>query len=114
MALASFFNFYFIDLSLFWDYNEKDKKEICQKRRDYMKKVLSVLVLIAVSISLSSCSVKKIKTTELNEYDEYLSKVEYAEDYMPSLEQCGNYSSFFATQGPTNTVFALGYLFLIS
>ena len=62
-----------------------------------MKKVLSVLVLIAVSISLSSCSVKKIKTTELNEYDEYLSKVEYAEDYMPSLEQCGNYSSFFAT-----------------
>ena len=62
-----------------------------------MKKILSFFLLIVTVFSLSSCAAKKLKTTKEAEYEEYLSKVEYAESYMPGLEQCGNYSSMNAT-----------------
>ena len=62
-----------------------------------MKKILSFFLLIVTVFSLSSCTAKKSKTTKEAEYEKYLSKVEYAESYMPGLEQCGNYSSMNAT-----------------
>lgn len=63
----------------------------------YMKKVLSISVLIVMLLSLSSCTRRKQKTTDEAEYENYLSKVEYSEDYMPSMAWCGNYSSATAT-----------------
>ena len=62
-----------------------------------MKKILSILVLIVLLFTLSSCTVKKTKTTKEEKYDNYLSKVEYAENYMPNADACGNYSSLTAT-----------------
>ena len=56
-------------------------------------------------LSLSSCFSKKMESENIDEYYKYLGKVRYAEDYMPSVEQCGNYSSIMATYKSTVPIF---------
>ena len=46
---------------------------------------------------LGSCTLKEEKTSNIDKYPEYLGQVAYAEEYMPNIEQCGNYSSMLAT-----------------
>ena len=61
-----------------------------------MKKLLRIFVLLVMSFSLSGCS-QQLKSSKIEDYDKYLAKVEYAKDYMPSVENCGEYSSVLAT-----------------
>ena len=70
-----------------------------------MKKFLSLFILLAMTISLSSCYYRGLKTVDTDEYNQYVVKVRYAEDYMPSIEQCGNYSSILATYKKKTVVF---------
>ena len=72
-----------------------------------MKKILSLFILFAMTISLSSCYCRKTKTVDTDEYNQYIVKVRYADDYMPSIEQCGNYSSFLATYKKTVVIFEI-------
>ena len=69
-----------------------------------MKKTLCILVIFALTISLSAC-ISKRETQNIDEYYEYLVKVRYAEDYMPGKENCGNYSSIYATYKRTFAIF---------
>lgn len=69
-----------------------------------MKKTLCILVIFALTISLSAC-ISKRETKNIDEYYEYLAKVRYAEDYMPGKENCGNYSSIYATYKRTFAIF---------
>ena len=62
-----------------------------------MKKLFSIFILSVILLSLSSCTARRIKTTKEDKYEKYLSKVEYATDFMPDTDACGNYSSLTAT-----------------
>ena len=72
-----------------------------------MKKFLIVCILFVMTMSLCCCSLGQTKTSDVNEYPKYLSKVEYAEDYMPSMEQCGNYSSMLITYKKSGILFEI-------
>ncbi|MBE7085121.1 MAG: hypothetical protein E7368_03605 [Clostridiales bacterium] len=41
----------------------------------------------------------------MGKYQEYLATAEYAEEYMPSVEECGNYSSAVATKKKSGFLF---------
>ena len=62
-----------------------------------MKKIVGVIILLATALSLSACSVKQAKSSDPKAYGEYLCRVPYAEDYMPTEEQLGDYSSLQMT-----------------
>ena len=62
-----------------------------------MKKILSFCILFLMIMMLGSCTLKEEKTSNIDKYPEYLGQVAYAEEYMPNIEQCGNYSSMLAT-----------------
>lgn len=57
-----------------------------------MKKIICVFMLICLLFSLTSCAPQRTMTKNLNKYDKYLSKVEYSQAYMPSIELLGEYS----------------------
>lgn len=69
-----------------------------------MKKALCILVIFAMTVSLSAC-ISKTETENIDEYYEYLAKVRYAEDYMPGEDHCGHYSSIHATYKRTILMF---------
>ena len=70
-----------------------------------MKKILSFCILFLMIMTLGSCTLKEEKTSSIDKYPEYLRQVAYAEDYMPSIEQCGNYSSMLATYKKSGDIF---------
>lgn len=68
-----------------------------------MKKFISLLIVAAAILSLlSSCSIRREsvkleKAEDMGKYEEYLAKVEYAADYMPQPNECGDYTSATVT-----------------
>ena len=62
-----------------------------------MKKLTALLTVIGLLLSLCSCTVKRQRTSDAEQYRRYLSKVEYAASYMPDIAACGDPSSMTAT-----------------
>ncbi len=69
-----------------------------------MKKLLGILLLLVMAFSISGCS-QQLKSSKIEDYNKYLAKVEYAKEYMPSVENCGEYSSVLATYKLTTFLF---------
>ena len=70
-----------------------------------MKKFLNVFVLLLIVIIFSSCSLRQKATSDITQYNIYRAKVQYAEEYMPKIEQCGNYCSMRSTYKQSGFLF---------
>lgn len=70
-----------------------------------MKRLLGILLLLIMAFSLGACLAQQTRTSEIQEYTQYLAKVEYAEEFMPRIEACGRYSSFVATYKAVHGLF---------
>ena len=62
-----------------------------------MKKLLLILLATVFLFSFVSCAMVSKETSNSEKYEAYLSEVAYSKDYMPSIDQCGEYVTATAT-----------------
>ena len=70
-----------------------------------MKKILCVLIACVIALSLCSCSSHRIETDDPDAYIKYVDDTVGAEDCMPALGECGDYSSFSTTRKRISFIF---------
>ena len=57
---------------------------------------LLISLILTICITFSGCYLKNV-TSDINNYDNYLDKVYSSSDYMPTIENMGNYSEIKIT-----------------
>ncbi len=56
-----------------------------------------LLVLLAIPFCLTSCAIKKYSSTNIEDYHSYIKKIYDADQFMPSIDDVGEYEEFLTT-----------------
>ena len=67
-------------------------------------KIRVIICILFAILFLSSCS-KEYSSSKEEDYSKYVSEVLDAEDFMPSLDELGNYESILVTRKTPNDIF---------
>ena len=62
-----------------------------------MKKLLLILLATLFLFSFVACARVCKESSNVEKYEAYMSEVTYSKDYMPSIDQCGEYVNATAT-----------------
>lgn len=62
-----------------------------------MKRLSLTLLAAIMVLSFTACAIVSKKTSDVEKYHAYLSQVVYSQEYMPSIDQCGEYINVSAT-----------------